>query len=103
MPRSAATHLQRVRSGLPPEPEDRPSAARRGYGRAWQKLRRLQLAREPLCRICRGAGLSVAARHVDHVVPLRAGGANKLSNLQSVCAGCHSRKTVMADRGFGRG
>lgn len=55
----------------------------------WQRLRRMQLADEPLCRTCGDIGV-----HIDHITPIRAGGsAYALDNLQTLCHACHSRKT----------
>jgi 5-methylcytosine-specific restriction protein A len=31
---------------------------------------------------------------VDHIVPLRHGGTDDLTNLQTLCLRCHGRKTV---------
>ena len=40
------------------------------YGRAqWQRLRKHQLAIEPLCRFCKRLGKIEPATVVDHVVP----------------------------------
>src|SRR5690606_26070474 len=103
MPKKPPTHTvarpagARVHGG-----EGRASAARRGYGRVWQRLRRMQLRREPLCRAGRG-GDKRAATEVDHIVALVDGGTNESDNLQSLCKGCHSRKTAAENRGFGRG
>lgn len=45
-------------------------------------------------RCCR-CGVAVQHQaHVDHVVPLGAGGGNDLANLQLLCAGCHAGKTA---------
>lgn len=65
-----------------------------GYDRAkrpadWPKIRERQLTRQPQCELCDGE-----ATEVDHIVPLAKGGTNKLSNLQSLCKPCHSRKTA---------
>lgn len=68
--------------------EQRPPAHRRGYGGPWRRLRLLVLNHEPFCRLC-----GAPATEVDHIVPLRAGGTNELSNLQPLCKSCHSRKT----------
>ena len=67
---------------------------------AWRRFaRRVLLDERPLCRICEDAGRSVLAEHVDHIVPLSEGGeALDASNLQPLCAPCHSRKTA-ADQG----
>lgn len=72
----------------------RESSAKRGYGRTWRKLRLLQLNREPLCELCRAEGRSVPGHDVDHIVPLNDGGEHELSNLQTLCKSCHSRKTA---------
>lgn len=63
----------------------------RMYDRAkWQRTRRAQLAREPLCRDC-----GAIATEVDHVRPLEEGGDPwAFSNLQSLCASCHARKSL---------
>lgn len=61
----------------------------------------MQLAEFPLCNMCNGIGA-----HIDHIVPLRAGGAPyDQANLQTLCASCHSKKTrreaaEAAQRGF---
>ena len=86
----------------PPPKDERPSAARRGYGRRWRRMREVQLRREPLCRACAARGIVAAATDVDHIVPRRLGGANGRGNLQSLCHGCHSGKT-RAEAGEGRG
>lgn len=71
----------------------RGSAALRGYGRRWRKVRNRKLAIDPLCEHCRATGQYVPAYDVDHIVPIREGGARyALSNLQSLCRRCHLRK-----------
>jgi 5-methylcytosine-specific restriction endonuclease McrA len=76
----------------------RPSACRRGYDRAWRRLRAAVLAEwiEQHGYLCLGWD---RWRHrttdltVDHVVPLRLGGARlDRSNLQVLCVGCNSAK-----------
>jgi 5-methylcytosine-specific restriction protein A len=67
----------------------------------WGRLRLMQLSEFPLCRICGELGA-----HIDHIVPLRAGGAAyDQTNLQTLCASCHSKKTRQeaaeaAERGY---
>ena len=78
--------------------DDRPSACKRGYGRKWQRLRKMKLARRPMCECC-----GSPANEVDHIVALSRGGTNAMDNLQSLCRSCHSRKTVAEDGGFGGG
>ena len=79
----------------------RGSASSRGYDRNWQRLRKLVLHSEPLCRECKRQGRLTPATEVDHIVPLAAGGTNDFENVQSLCHECHSRKTATEDGGFG--
>ncbi len=72
----------------------RGSAASRGYGPTWRRLRLMHLRREPLCRECRAP-----ATDVDHVIPLARGGASHEDNLQSLCHSCHAQKTNREDGG----
>jgi len=62
------------------------------YDRAdWKRIAALQLAREPLCQSCDGV---VPATLVDHIVPIKQGGAERdPANLQSLCRCCHADKT----------
>ena len=73
---------------------ERPSAAKRGYGRRWQRLRAMKLRRDPICEC------GQAATEVDHKTPLSARGTNAWDNLQSLCKPCHSRKTAI-EQGLG--
>jgi 5-methylcytosine-specific restriction protein A len=94
MPRAANTHRPpRTR----PAVEERPSAARRGYGRSWQRLRLLKLHADPLCQ---EPGCVEAATEVDHVDNDRRNLA--WENLRSYCKKHHSRKTMRENRGLGR-
>jgi 5-methylcytosine-specific restriction protein A len=81
-----------------PVRDDRPSAASRGYGGRWRKLRLIVLAEEPVCRMCGRE----ASEHVDHIVARAKGGSDERENLQGLCASCHARKTARHDGGFGR-
>lgn len=85
------------------EENGRGSAAARGYGYRWQKLRLMQLRRQPICADPFAIhGTPVEATEVDHIVPRSRGGTDQFENLQSLCKACHSRKTVTIDGGFGR-
>lgn len=68
----------------------------------WQRLRKMALARDPLCVICLAHGHTEASTHVDHIVALKDGGTHSMDNLQGLCASCHNRKTATEDGGFGR-
>lgn len=59
----------------------------------WQRTREKQLHDHPLCQ-CDDPGCMGIATDVDHIVPLEQGGAPYApSNLQSLTARCHGRKT----------
>jgi 5-methylcytosine-specific restriction enzyme A len=102
MPTLPRTH--RSYSPLRPSQAATPRLApsRRGYGWAWAKpggIRDAHLRAHPLCVLCNDRGLTVAAAHVDHVDGDSSN--NDSTNLQSLCASCHSKKTVRENGGFG--
>jgi len=76
----------------------RPSSHERGYGAAWRRLRKIALARSPLCADPFGEHAQrheiVVATDVDHIISKRDGGGNEESNLQALCHSCHSTKTI---------
>jgi 5-methylcytosine-specific restriction protein A len=76
----------------------RGSAAARGYGRRWGKLRLRVLAEEPLCRICEAA----ESTEVDHIQRKQDGGTDLRSNLRGLCKACHSRRHVEEGHSLGR-
>jgi 5-methylcytosine-specific restriction protein A len=82
--------------------------ARRGFdaeagfyqSRQWRSVRAAFLREHPLCSACGAKGQLVAARVVDHVQPIKDGGARfDVSNLQSLCVSCHNRKTARESAG----
>lgn len=78
----------------------RGSASARGYGHDWQAIRARILKRDP---ICGELGCTARSSQVDHIIPKSRGGSDQDSNLRGMCRRHHSRKTVLADGGFGRG
>ncbi len=71
----------------------RGSSTQRGYGYAWQQLRREYLKRHPLCRRC-----PASATDVDHIIPKARGGTDDEMNLQGLCKRHHNAKTGMERR-----
>lgn len=65
---------------------------------AWQKLRALVLAHEPLCRDCQGMGRIEPATDVDHDDGNP--GNNDWANLVPRCHSCHSHKTARERHGL---
>jgi 5-methylcytosine-specific restriction protein A len=71
------------------------TAAERGYGREYRRLRVKLLKAEPLCRPCGVKGRTTAATMTDHIVGLaRGGAAHDLENLQPICRACHDEKSA---------
>jgi 5-methylcytosine-specific restriction protein A len=70
-----------------PCPKHRRRREQRGYydTRAWRALSKAQLQREPWCRVCLYNGEQVKGSVADHIVPRRDGGADALTNLQTLC------------------
>jgi 5-methylcytosine-specific restriction protein A len=60
----------------------------------WKRLRRQQLLREPLCRMCASQNSIVVATDADHIKPIADGGTvDDFASLQSLCHAHHSQKT----------
>ena len=61
------------------------------YTARWQKRRRAQRLREPLCAMCLKHGIVTPATIADHIEPHR-GDWNKFITgpLQSLCEHCHN-------------
>lgn len=70
---------------------DRASAAARGYGRRWRRIRLSVLRQQPLCA---ADGCTRSATDVHHRVPLDAGGTNHRDNLVGLCHQCHAAITA---------
>ena len=60
----------------------------RGSTRAWRELRLKILARDAnTCAYC-----GAEAKHVDHIIPIVAGGTDDPENLTAACARCNLQK-----------
>jgi 5-methylcytosine-specific restriction enzyme A len=60
----------------------------------WRKLRAAFIQSNPICVQCEQNDLVVIAEVVDHIVPLRKGGAAlDEMNLQALCHSCHNKKS----------
>jgi len=81
----------------------RGSPSKRGYDRAWERLRDAKLAADPVCEIQTHCRFPTAATEVDHKIPIRQRPDLRLDwdNLQSACRACHSAKTARENGGFG--
>jgi len=68
--------------------------------RSWRAVRAALLREQPLCALCKAAGRLFAANVVDHIVPIKDGGARfDQANLQPLCVPCHNRKTARETAG----
>jgi len=77
----------------------RPSATARGYcSPGWKAARREVLLRDGYqCRAC-GAVVTGRNAHVDHIVRKSLGAGDEITELQTLCASCHGKKTVKEQR-----
>ena len=65
--------------------------------RRWQKLRAIQLIKNPLC--VNFDACNNVATIADHIIEISdKGEAFSLDNLQSICQSCHNTKTAEAKR-----
>lgn len=70
------------------------TAAERGYGSKWKKLRDSIMRRDKhLCQECLRAGIVTPAKAVDHILNKARGGTDHPSNLEAICEHCHQEKT----------
>lgn len=76
--------------------DTRESSAKRGYGRRWRKLRKIVLARDPICTIC-GEAPATEAHHIIPRAPGELAADVTEDDLTGVCKPCHSR-TTQAER-----
>ena len=91
---SALTHVRRCPVHQRERERERGTTKERGYAGAWPRLRAMILAEEPLCRACLKKNCITPASQVDHIKPMRFGGARlDPSNLQALCGACHRLKT----------
>lgn len=62
----------------------------------WRTLRVKFIQQNPLCVVHDAVNQIVPATVVDHCIPITQGGATlSVSNLQSLCADCHNRKSAI--------
>ena len=70
----------------------------------WQRLRRLQLSKSPLCSACLSRGIVTEAKELDHVFAWSHIDQQSFYNniFQSLCSSCHSSKTSLEKKGIYR-
>jgi 5-methylcytosine-specific restriction enzyme A len=69
----------------------------------WRRCRQNFLIEHPFCEECRKHGRLTRATLVDHIVPIRQGGAAlDENNLQALCSSCHGRKSIEDGSRFSR-
>jgi 5-methylcytosine-specific restriction protein A len=81
-------------------PDQRQTAAKRGYSSRWQKYRARYLQANPLCVMHQAWGQVVPATVVDHIQPHK--GDQKLfwnpANHQALCKHCHDSHKQRQER-----
>lgn len=68
----------------------------------WRTLRMVVLTNHPYCVECEKLGVYERATEVDHIVDIKDDYLKCLdiTNLQSLCKSCHSKKTYQISNGF---
>ena len=70
--------------------------------KAWRSTRLQQLRSQPLCEECLRNNRITPATLVDHIIPIKDGGARlDFNNLQSLCQVCHEIKSINEGSRFG--
>lgn len=81
-----------------------PRRQRRPRGDRWAQLRRLVWERDRgRCQgpYCRDTGpIPLEQAHIDHRLPISAGGSNELANLRVLCRRCHVLRVGRAHEGM---
>ena len=61
----------------------------------WKRLRKQKLNKNPLCEMCEKEGRVTPATVIDHIKPIRQGGAPlDINNLMSLFRSCHAKKSA---------
>lgn len=65
------------------------------HTKEWSQTRLLKLHQNPLCEHCALENKLINATEIDHIIDIEDAPALRLdmSNLQSLCKSCHSKKT----------
>lgn len=70
--------------------------------KAWKSTRMHKLRDQPLCEECLRQNRITPAVLVDHIIPIKNGGAKlDYNNLQSLCQVCHEIKSIKEGSRFG--
>ena len=67
----------------------------------YQRVRNTYLRLNPLCRLCEKQGRTVAAKELDHIVPVLEAPERfwHENNWQPLCRKCHEAKTARENHG----
>ena len=84
------SHWQRINGAKRAVHEPRENSNDRGYDYRWTKVRDMYLMKHP---VCEDATCGEVATQVHHMVSMRKGGSHNETNLQALCASCHSKIT----------
>lgn len=66
----------------------------------WRRFRLMYISENPICELCELKGLTVEGKELDHINPIRLGGAMyDVDNVQFLCRSCHAKKSA-GERGL---
>ncbi len=102
MPYKLPTHRQSAHKAQRQQADkdydrNRGSASARGYGKRWQRVRKMFLSRSPVCVRCEREGRIVPATEVHHIKDRRIFSelAYSMDNLEALCKPCHSQQSML--------
>ena len=74
------------------------------HSKQWRMLRNWYIKKNPICAECKRQDKLTAGYCVDHIRPISIGG-NKIdiSNLQTLCESCHSKKSAQESVEYRKG
>jgi len=79
---------------IPPRSYKHPEIMQFYGSKRWKSIRNYYYQMNPLCEECERNGFIMAGTDVDHIKPIRLGGGMvDINNLQTLCKGCHARKS----------
>lgn len=69
------------------------------YGPGWKATREAVRNRDQVCRVCsKTPEHNGRALHVNHLVPYRFGGTNRMENLVALCDSCHHKVDALVEK-----
>ena len=74
------------------------------HSKQWRMTRNHYIKKNPLCEECMRNDMVTGGNCVDHIKPMSVGGSKiDESNLQTLCNGCHAKKSAQESTEYRQG